>query len=99
MLTHACVLIYAHLSLVLEALYCVPEVKVTDSPCFGVCALYLQEAVDIVQRHLPKGCHLACQELIETAAARWQDEEGDYRDDVSGCLCTEYVAFCPLDCL
>jgi hypothetical protein len=60
---------------------------------FVVFVLYLQEAVDIVQRHLHKGCHLACQELIETAAARWQDEEGDYRDDVSGCLCTDFVAF------
>lgn len=45
--------------------------------------IYLQEAVDIVQRNLHLGYHLACQELIETAAARWQDEEGDYRDDVS----------------
>jgi len=43
----------------------------------------LQEAVDIVQRHLHRGYHEACQELIETAAARWQEEEGDYRDDVS----------------
>jgi hypothetical protein len=42
----------------------------------------LQEAVDIVQRSLDRGCHDACQELIETAAARWQEEEGDYRDDV-----------------
>lgn len=42
-----------------------------------------QEAVDIVQRHLHRGYHEACQELIETAAARWQEEEGDYRDDVS----------------
>jgi hypothetical protein len=35
-----------------------------------------------VQRNLDRGCHDACQELIETAAARWQEEEGDYRDDV-----------------
>ena len=42
-----------------------------------------QEAVDIVQRNLHRGYHEACQELIETAAARWQEEEGDYRDDVS----------------
>ncbi len=42
-----------------------------------------QEAVDIVQSHMHLGCHGACQELIETAAARWQEEEGDYRDDVS----------------
>ena len=39
--------------------------------------------MDIVQRNLHRGYHDACQELIETAAARWQEEEGDYRDDVS----------------
>jgi protein phosphatase 2C family protein 2/3 len=44
-----------------------------------------QEAVDIVSTSLANGCGIpeACQELIETAAARWQEEEGDYRDDVS----------------
>lgn len=42
-----------------------------------------QEAVEIVQSFMHLGCHTACQELIETAAARWQEEEGDYRDDVS----------------
>lgn len=38
-----------------------------------------------MQRHLHRGYHEACQELIETAAARWQEEEGDYRDDVRNC--------------
>lgn len=44
-----------------------------------------QEAVDIVQACFDKGYGApeACQELIETAAAMWQEEEGDYRDDVS----------------
>jgi serine/threonine protein phosphatase PrpC len=45
--------------------------------------LYLhQEAVDIVDRNLDSGSERACQVLIETATARWQQEEGDYRDDV-----------------
>lgn len=42
-----------------------------------------QEAVDIVNNSLHKGMHDACQDLIETAAARWQEEEGDYRDDIT----------------
>lgn len=42
-----------------------------------------QEAVDIVRKHIDKGNDVACQVLIETAATRWQEEEGDYRDDVS----------------
>lgn len=42
-----------------------------------------QEAVDIVQKSLHKGMHDACQDLIETAATRWQEEEGDYRDDIT----------------
>ena len=39
--------------------------------------------MDIVQDNINKGAHYACQELIQTAAVRWQEEEGDYRDDVS----------------
>ena len=39
--------------------------------------------MDIVQANLHKGCTAACQELIQTAAVRWAEEEGDYRDDVS----------------
>jgi serine/threonine protein phosphatase PrpC len=42
-----------------------------------------QEAVDIVQNNLAKGSSYACKELIQTAMQRWQDMEGDYRDDVS----------------
>lgn len=49
-----------------------------------------QEAVEIVHSCLEDGVHDACQELIEMAATRWQEEEGDYRDDVS-CPC---VCFC-----
>jgi serine/threonine protein phosphatase PrpC len=41
-----------------------------------------QEAVDIVQSYLHLGATFACQQLIQTAATRWQEEEGDYRDDV-----------------
>jgi serine/threonine protein phosphatase PrpC len=43
-----------------------------------------EEAVEIVRSVMETyGVPEACQELIETAAARWQEEEGDYRDDVS----------------
>ena len=44
----------------------------------------LQEAVHIVQKEFQKGAdaEAACQVLIETAAERWAEEEGDYRDDV-----------------
>lgn len=43
-----------------------------------------QEAVEIVQSCLEEEeVPEACQELIEEAASRWQEEEGDYRDDVS----------------
>ena len=49
-----------------------------------------QEAVDVVQATLStvgadgaaKDCDDACQALIEEAARRWRNEEGDYRDDV-----------------
>ncbi len=41
------------------------------------------EAVNIVAKHLHKGATKACQILIETAAAKWHDEEGDYRDDIT----------------
>ena len=43
-----------------------------------------QQAVDIVRKIIyEKGCKAACEELIETAAACWQEEEGDYRDDIT----------------
>jgi len=41
------------------------------------------EAVKIIAKHLHKGATKACQVLIETAAAKWHDEEGDYRDDIT----------------
>lgn len=44
------------------------------------------EAIEIVQTNLHLGAFVACQILIQTAAARWGEEEGDYRDDVSECL-------------
>lgn len=39
--------------------------------------------MEIVQSCMEEGVPEACQELIEISASRWQDEEGDYRDDVS----------------
>jgi len=44
-----------------------------------------QEAVDIVSKDLnsPEGSSLACQHLIEAAAAKWHQHEGDYRDDIT----------------
>lgn len=41
------------------------------------------EAVEIVANSLHKGATKACRALIEAAAARWHDEEGDYRDDIT----------------
>ena len=44
-----------------------------------------QDAVDIVSEGLAKGdgSSLACQHLIEAAAAKWHEHEGDYRDDIT----------------
>uniref|UniRef100_A0A7S3L068 PPM-type phosphatase domain-containing protein n=1 Tax=Amphora coffeiformis TaxID=265554 RepID=A0A7S3L068_9STRA len=43
-----------------------------------------QDAVNIVGEHLEeRGSTKACQALIEAAAARWHDEEGEYRDDIT----------------
>lgn len=42
-----------------------------------------EEAVEIVGANLPRGATKATQALIEAAAARWHDEEGDYRDDIT----------------
>lgn len=41
------------------------------------------EAVRVVAGNLHKGATKACRSLIEAAAARWHDEEGDYRDDIT----------------
>jgi len=44
-----------------------------------------QEAVDVVGSHLSRydDATKACQALMELAAERWHDEEGDYRDDIT----------------
>lgn len=42
-----------------------------------------QEAVQIVNQHLKNGATKACQALIEAAADKWHDEEGNYRDDIT----------------
>lgn len=41
------------------------------------------DAVNIVGRNLQRGATKACQALIEAAAARWHEEEGAYRDDIT----------------
>lgn len=50
--------------------------------------IYSQEAVDIVSKSLREGNNVtqACQELIEQAAQRWAEEEGDYRDDITAVI-------------
>ena len=47
-----------------------------------------QEAVAIVQACFAENMSTleTCQELIETAASRWQEEEGDYRDDITAII-------------
>ena len=42
-----------------------------------------EEAVAIIQRYIPEGANKACEVLIETAAQRWREYEGDYRDDIT----------------
>jgi len=42
-----------------------------------------EEAVDIVGKNISKGSTTACQLLIEAAAEKWHQEEGDYRDDIT----------------
>ncbi|KAL3894654.1 MAG: hypothetical protein SGARI_007671, partial [Bacillariaceae sp.] len=44
------------------------------------------EAVKIISAHLDKGATKACRALIEAAAARWHDEEGEYRDDITAII-------------
>ena len=41
------------------------------------------EAVHIVGEHLKDGATKACQKLIEVAASKWHEEEGNYRDDIT----------------
>ncbi|CAM9236093.1 unnamed protein product [Scytosiphon promiscuus] len=42
-----------------------------------------QEAVDIVNVSLEEGTMKATQNLIEAAATKWREVEGDYRDDIT----------------
>jgi serine/threonine protein phosphatase PrpC len=42
-----------------------------------------QPSVDIVQAFIDSSATEACTRLIETAAAKWRSEEGDYRDDIT----------------
>ncbi|GAX13465.1 hypothetical protein FisN_36Lh019 [Fistulifera solaris] len=41
------------------------------------------DAVRIVGENLDRGATKACQALIEAAAAKWHEEEGEYRDDIT----------------
>lgn len=41
------------------------------------------EAVQVVGSNLHRGATKACQGLIELAAAKWHEEEGEYRDDIT----------------
>eukprot|EP00903_Cladosiphon_okamuranus_P011285 g10641.t1 len=42
-----------------------------------------QEAIDIVNCSLEEGTMKATQDLIEAAATKWREVEGDYRDDIT----------------
>ena len=43
------------------------------------------QAVQLLGKFLPDAT-TACTKLIETAAAKWRQEEGDYRDDITAIL-------------
>jgi len=45
-----------------------------------------QKAIDLCNKFLPKGATEAVTKLIETSAAKWRQEEGDYRDDITAIL-------------
>jgi serine/threonine protein phosphatase PrpC len=51
-----------------------------------------QEAVDKVAGSLDKGCMRATQVLIEAAAQRWREVEGDYRDGMIFEVSRSFVA-------
>lgn len=42
-----------------------------------------EDAARIVGSNLHRGATKACQALIEASAARWHEEEGEYRDDIT----------------
>jgi protein phosphatase 2C family protein 2/3 len=41
------------------------------------------ECVQLVDEFIATSATEACTRLIETAAAKWRQEEGDYRDDIT----------------
>ncbi|GMI13456.1 hypothetical protein TrLO_g4194 [Triparma laevis f. longispina] len=68
----------------------VTEYTITDEDEFMIAAsdgvwefIESEEAVAIIQRYIPEGANKACEVLIETAAQRWREYEGDYRDDIT----------------
>ena len=54
----------------------------THHPSYHIHVICIQEAVSIVGMFLEEGATAACQELIAAAMMRWEEAEGDYRDDV-----------------
>ncbi|GMH52727.1 hypothetical protein TrST_g13543 [Triparma strigata] len=68
----------------------VTEYTITDDDEFMIAAsdgvwefIESEEAVSIIQRYIAEGANKACEVLIETAAQRWREYEGDYRDDIT----------------
>jgi len=47
------------------------------------------QCAQIVEQYISDSATVACQKLIETAAARWRSEEGDYRDDITA-ICVRF---------
>jgi serine/threonine protein phosphatase PrpC len=41
------------------------------------------EGVNLVAQFIEASATEACTRLIETSAAKWRQEEGDYRDDIT----------------
>ena len=48
-----------------------------------------KDAAKIVEQFISDSATVACQKLIETAAAKWRQEEGDYRDDITA-ICVRF---------
>jgi len=47
-------------------------------------------ATSLVAQHIKSnGATFACQKLIEVAAGKWREEEGDYRDDITA-ICVKF---------
>ena len=44
------------------------------------------EGVNLVAQFIEASATEACTRLIETSAAKWRQEEGDYRDDITACI-------------